>query len=196
MNRLGLDFVHRPRSPWPARLLLAVALAVSLDMALSYKSLRGAVTLGEARLAKAQPRSAPGRKVSAEELAAVRETVDRLATPWDRLFAALESAASDQVALLGIQPDPKAGTVVISGDSKDYLAALGDRQQQRDAAARSLCRAQKRRRPGEGRAGVLAARRAARLSLGQPRLAQCDGAAQAFVGQRYVERHGERHGEQ
>ena len=124
MNRLGLDFVHRPRSPWPARLLLAVALAVSLDMALSYKSLSSAVALGEARLAKAQPRSAPGRKVSAEELAAVRETVDRLATPWDRLFAALESAASDQVALLGIQPDPKAGTVVISGDSKDYLAAL------------------------------------------------------------------------
>lgn len=124
MNRLGLDFVHRARSPWPARLLLAVALAVSLHMALSYKSVSSAVALSEARLAKAPPRSAPGRKVSAEELAAVRDTVERLATPWDRLFAALESAASDQVALLGIQPDPKAGTVVISGDSKDYLAAL------------------------------------------------------------------------
>ncbi len=124
MNRLGLDFVHRERSQWPARLLLAVALAVSLHMALSYKSVSSAVALSEARLAKAPPRSAPGRKVSAEELAAVRDTVERLATPWDRLFAALESAASDQVALLGIQPDPKAGTVVISGDSKDYLAAL------------------------------------------------------------------------
>jgi hypothetical protein len=44
--------------------------------------------------------------------------------PWDRLFAALEATATDQVALLGIEPDPKAGTVVISGDSKDYLAAL------------------------------------------------------------------------
>jgi Tfp pilus assembly protein PilN len=116
VNRLGLDFVHRARSPWPARLLLAVALGVSLDVALSYKSLSSAVALSEARLARSQPRSAPARKVSAEELAAVRETVD--------LFAALESAASDQVALLGIQPDPKGGTVVISGDSKDYLAAL------------------------------------------------------------------------
>ncbi|HEY7240916.1 MAG TPA: PilN domain-containing protein [Burkholderiales bacterium] len=124
MNRLALDFVHRPRSPWPARLLLAVALAVSLDVALSYRSLSSAVALNEATLARTQPRSAPGRKVSAEELAAVRETVERLGTPWDRLFAALESAATDQVALLGIQPDPKAGTVVISGDSKDYLAAL------------------------------------------------------------------------
>ena len=124
MNRLGLDFVHRARSPWPARLLLVVALAVSIDVTLSYKSLSSAIALSEARLGRAQSRSAPARKVSAEELAAVRETVERLATPWDRLFGALESAASDQVALLGIQPDPKAGTVVISGDSKDYLAAL------------------------------------------------------------------------
>jgi hypothetical protein len=124
MNRLGLDFVRRERSPWPARLLLAVALALSLDVALSYKGLSASVALNEARLAQAQPRGAPSRKLSAEEVAAVRETVDRLGMPWDRLFAALESAASDQVALLGIEPDPKAGTVVISGDSRDYLAAL------------------------------------------------------------------------
>jgi hypothetical protein len=44
--------------------------------------------------------------------------------PWERLFGALESAASDQVALLGLEPDPKTGTVLISGESKDYLAAL------------------------------------------------------------------------
>lgn len=125
MNRLGLDFVRRARSPWPGRLLLAVALALSLDVALSYKGLRASVALSEARLAQTQPRGAPARKLSAEEVAAVRETVDRLGMPWERLFAALESAASDQVALLGIEPDPKAGTVVISGDSKDYLAALG-----------------------------------------------------------------------
>jgi HAMP domain-containing protein len=124
MNRLGLDFVRRARSPWPGRLLLGVALAVSLDVALSYKDLRAGLVLNEARLAQAQPRGAPARKVSAEEVAAVRETVERLGMPWERLFAALESAASDQVALLGIEPDPKAGTVVISGDSKDYLAAL------------------------------------------------------------------------
>jgi Tfp pilus assembly protein PilN len=62
--------------------------------------------------------------VGAQELALARETIDRLATPWDRLFGALESAASDKVALLGLEPDAKAGTVTISGDSKDYLAVL------------------------------------------------------------------------
>jgi HAMP domain-containing protein len=123
MKRLGLDFVRRARSPWPGRLLLALALGLSLDMALTYRNLSASLALSEAKLAQAQPRSAP-RKLSADEVAAARETVERLGMPWDRLFAALESAASDQVALLGIEPDPKAGTVVISGDSRDYLAAL------------------------------------------------------------------------
>src|SRR6185503_2333758 len=118
MKRLGVDFVRRARSPWPGRLLAAAALAVSLEAALSYKDLRASVALNEARLAQAQPRRAPAGRPSAEEVAAVRETVERLGMPWERLFGALESAASDQVALLGVEPDPKAGTVVISGDSK------------------------------------------------------------------------------
>src|SRR6185295_2773469 len=70
MKRLGLDFVRRARSPWPGRLLAVVALGVSLDMALAYKDLRASLALSEAKLAQAQPRSAPQRKLSAEEVAA------------------------------------------------------------------------------------------------------------------------------
>jgi hypothetical protein len=124
VKRLALDFVRRRRSPWPGRLLFGLALVLSVDAALSYKDLRGSVATHEARLAQAQPRGAPAPKASAEELAAVRETVERLGLPWGRLFAALESAASEEVALLGIEPDAKAGSVLISGDSKDYLATL------------------------------------------------------------------------
>jgi hypothetical protein len=58
-------------------------------------------------------------------MAVARDTVERLGLPWAKLFAALEAAGSDQVALLAIEPDTKSGTVKISGDSKDYLAALG-----------------------------------------------------------------------
>ena len=55
----------------------------------------------------------------------MRDTVQRLALPWDELFSALESAASDKVALAGDRArHRKAGTVTISGDGKDYLAAL------------------------------------------------------------------------
>lgn len=126
MNKLEIDFSGRRRaSPWPGRVLLAVALAFSLDMAMSYREVQSSLEINRARIAKAQARnSAPARKVSPEEVALVRETVDRLAMPWHKLFGALESAASDQIAVLGIEPDPKTGTVVISGDSRDYLAAL------------------------------------------------------------------------
>jgi hypothetical protein len=125
MKKLQIDFTGRGRrSPWAARILLAAALALCLDMGLSYRELRASLALHEAKLRQAGPVQAAASGVSAEEVAAARETVDRLATPWNRLFGALESAANDKVALLGIEPDPKAGTVVISGDSKDYLAAL------------------------------------------------------------------------
>jgi len=126
VKRLEINFVGRGKaSPWPGRLLLALALAFCLDLAISYREAGSALRLNEAKIARAQAgNGAPAKQVSPEEVAAVRETVERLAMPWDTLFAALEAAATDQVALLGIEPDPKAGTVVISGDSKDYLAAL------------------------------------------------------------------------
>lgn len=125
MNRLDINFVgHGRRSPWAGRVLMAIAVAFSADVSLSYKDLKNSLDRDQAKVARSQPRSAPAARVSAEEVAAVRETVNRIGLPWDKLFGALEGAANDQVALLGIEPDPKAGTVVISGDSKDYLAAL------------------------------------------------------------------------
>lgn len=125
MQRLELDFrKRRPASPWTGRVLLAIAVAFAADVALSYQAVQASLASNEARIAAAQPRATPQTKVSAEEIALARDTVQRLGMPWHKLFGALESAANDQVALLGIEPDPKAGTVVISGDSKDYLAAL------------------------------------------------------------------------
>lgn len=125
MKRLDIDFSgRRRRSPWPGAVLMALAAALCLDTAMSYRETRDLAHASETRLAQARPRSAAAPKVAQEEAALVRETLDRLATPWDRLFGALEAAASEQVALLGIEPDTKAGTVTISGDSKDYLAVL------------------------------------------------------------------------
>jgi hypothetical protein len=122
LHRLDLDFVARRRaSPWVGRVLLAVAATLCADMGLQYHDLSKAISLGEKNLAKV---GRPAKAVSAEEVAAARETVQRLSLPWTRLFTAIESAASDKVALTAIEPDPRTGTVKIMGDSKDYLAAL------------------------------------------------------------------------
>jgi len=124
MQALHIDFgAHRQRSPWIGRVMLAGAALVALDAGLSYHTAKSTLGENQARLAQRTPaRNAP--KVSPQEVAAARETVQRLTLPWDDLFSAIESVASDKVALAAIEPDPRNGTVTISGDSKDYLAAL------------------------------------------------------------------------
>ena len=128
MQRIELDFVRRrPASRWAGRVLLAAALGVAGEMGFTYVQLEHTVKTNEAIVARAASssharKSAP--RVAPEEVAAARETVQRLGLPWSRLFAALEGAANEHVALLAIEPDTKSGTVTISGDSKDYLSTL------------------------------------------------------------------------
>ena len=97
MQRIELDFIRRrPASRWAGRVLLAVALGMAGDLAFTYVELQREVRSNEAVLARAQP-GKPVPSVSKEELALAKDTVERLALPWPRLFAALESAANDQV---------------------------------------------------------------------------------------------------
>lgn len=128
MRALELDFRStRPASRWVGLLLFALAVGVLVDLGVSYRAERERFAAMSAQLAKHEPRergTATLRNASPEELAQARDTVERLSLPWENLFSALESAASEQVTLLAIEPDPKAGTVVINGDGKDYLAAL------------------------------------------------------------------------
>jgi hypothetical protein len=126
MQSIHIDFCRTRGAPrWIAPLLMLVALGFCGDVAVSFVKERTSYLKNERALAALDPRSyRPARSATAEEVAVAKDTVQRLSMPWDRLFRALEAAANDQVALLAIQPDPKAGTVLISGDSKDYLAAL------------------------------------------------------------------------
>ena len=122
MQRLDIEFcASRGGTPWLGRVLLGVAAVILVDTGLSYHDARQALHDSAARVVKRTP---AGPKATPQEVAAVKETVERLSLPWDELFVALESAASDRVALAAIEPDTKKGTVTISGDGKDYLAAL------------------------------------------------------------------------
>jgi hypothetical protein len=132
VKQLDLDFRKtRPASPWAGWVLLAIAVAFATDLGVSYYNVREAVGWKEGRLAGLGARTSaanragtPSRNISAEEIAFARETIRRLSVPWDDLFGALESTLTDKVALLAIEPDPKSGTVVISGDGQDYVSAL------------------------------------------------------------------------
>lgn len=73
---------------------------------------------------------------SAPEVAAeqtyISDMVHSLALPWDALFAGIESAAGDDVALLSLQADPEKLGVRISGEARGlsdmfaYLQCIED----------------------------------------------------------------------
>lgn len=130
LRPLQLDF-HAGRRPsfWAACALALIALGLATDVGLSYGKIRGEVAAREEKLATLNskvrvPRPAVRADYSKEEIAFARDTIERIAMPWDRLFMALEAAASPKVALLSIEPDAKGGSVLISGESESYLEAL------------------------------------------------------------------------
>lgn len=129
MRKLDLDLLKTHRRPgWAGFALLALALAYAADVAHSYVGLKDAIAGKELRLASIAARLPSARiaaegGVNPEEFKAARDTVQRLATPWPDLFAALEATRSDQVALLEVVPEPS-GALVLTGEAKDYLGAL------------------------------------------------------------------------
>jgi len=131
MRALRLEYLANGERTSPLGYLLAIAAAAFVfDTAAQYRDLRTQIATKEARLATALARSkgtesnAPARTFAAEEHAFARETVQRLSTPWSAVFRSLESAHSDRVALLSIEPDAGRRTVTVTGEAKDYLATL------------------------------------------------------------------------
>ena len=132
MKPLDLDFARSPAAPrWAGWVLLIVASAFAAELGRSYVVLRKSVERQELRLSKLAKKSANSHVVrvalhpaSPEEMRFARDTIRRLATPWDRLFAALESANIKGISLLSVEPNAERGEVVITGEARDYLATL------------------------------------------------------------------------
>ena len=130
MKRLTLEFHRRPAPPrWAGVLLLLVALAFAGDLARSCLALRAAVARKEAKLARLESSGVPSlvpvsAAPSAEELRFAADTIRRLAMPWDRLFRALEGARRDEVTISSIEPDARAGRVLVEANARDYASAL------------------------------------------------------------------------
>lgn len=148
MRPLHLDF--HPRATAFNRFgfaLCAIALALIVYLFLNFVSLNAEQENLEAKWAglKGKKRSQASRALKSEDIARLKtefrranEVVDRLAAPWDALFKAVESAGSEDVALLGMQPDPEKRLVRIDAEAKDFSAMLEyvrrlDRQQALDS---------------------------------------------------------------
>ena len=127
LQPLELDFRRPPAgSPLTGWLLLGLGVALGVQSMYAWRESRGAVRDAQQQLAgRAGDGTRVPAKASAEEVAVATDTAQRLALSWEGLFSALEAAASDKVALLSVEPDPKGRTVLISGNSRDVESALG-----------------------------------------------------------------------
>lgn len=140
MKRLELDFAGRRRpGRWLGMTLLLVAGVATAKLLQVHSTATGEAGVLEARIAQMERRGGAGDRAVAlpettqREIRQANEVIGQIALPWERLFNAVEGAAGNKVALLGITPDPRSGTVEVSGECADlatvfdYVARL-DRQ--------------------------------------------------------------------
>lgn len=132
---LQLDF-ERPAGaarPW-GTILLAVGALMSIWTVLEYGDASDDVARWESKLTDTKRlarRSLPSFAVEeapsaelAQELKAANVVLDQLAAPWDNLFAEVEAAVIPDVALLGVQPDPRGRVLLLEGEARDLKALL------------------------------------------------------------------------
>jgi hypothetical protein len=159
MRPLDLDYCYARRASAIASLLLAIAVGMACYTAVRYRTLAQDVALKQERLSRLSGVARDSRlirtRATPEEYAFARQTAWRLSLPWDRLFAALEAASNNQIALLAIEPDLDAHSITVSGEAKDYLAALSyvaDLSEQRSAFAKVYLQRHELRKSGTERA--------------------------------------------
>lgn len=59
-----------------------------------------------------------------KEIEQANEVIHRLSLPWDALFRGMEDAASERIALLGVEPDLNRQVVTLSGEAQAYGEVL------------------------------------------------------------------------
>lgn len=129
MRALQLDFLQGSRRGGNGIVLLALGVAAAFAVVSFHDELKDEADLLESQAAKLERRARGAAPVNVQvdesvqqEIRRANEVIDQLALPWDRLFLAVESAASERVALRGIAPDVRAGTVQISAETADAEA--------------------------------------------------------------------------
>ena len=130
MRAIEIDFARSaPRRSSTGLLALLVAGALALGALALHSELEMEASRLDARLGQLEPGAARNAQLPVRVDEAVQsrirqanDVIDRLALPWDRLFRAVEGAATPRIVLLGISPDARTGSVQITGEAPDSPA--------------------------------------------------------------------------
>lgn len=129
LSSVDVDFAQRRAWGLPQAVLLAAGLGASAAVLQAYAQLRDETGVLQAevarhdraqRRARGEPDAAPASPAAQQELRRADATIRQISLPWEPLFETLEITSGAGVALLSVQPDPKAEQVTISGEAKSY----------------------------------------------------------------------------
>jgi hypothetical protein len=127
-RRLELDYIATAhRSQVAGLLLLAAAIAVAGFLFERHRDVRQVLDRIEARqgmLSERRPvRAAPREKLD-EEAKSAEAVLRQLALPWASIIETVEDAASDDVAILQLQPDAQARQLRLGAEARTQEAML------------------------------------------------------------------------
>ncbi|MFA6921625.1 MAG: PilN domain-containing protein [Gallionella sp.] len=129
MRRIEIDF-HNGRTRrnravgW---LLLAIGLLIGIGLVNQHNKLQVEQQRIKMSLAQQDERqqklssNADARGLEPQLQGAV-VVIEQLSFPWDKLFHALESSMSEDVALLSVMPDVKGATITLNVEARDWSA--------------------------------------------------------------------------
>jgi hypothetical protein len=134
--RLQLDFIAPPREQrWAGLLLLLLSLVIAGDLAYRYREARIALARAEAARGLLPDERRPARTIPKERLdehmKSAQSVLHQLALPWPVLIDAFEGAATNDVAMLQLQPDARDHVLRVTAEARhedamlSYLRSLG-----------------------------------------------------------------------
>lgn len=139
MSRLRLKFPYHEQSiPYADFLILFIGLLILAGVVLQYRHITEEVNYWSTRVErlekqqqqKAAPRTRAASRVREfsheirKEITQANMILDQINLPWEMLFDSIESAATEEIALLSLQPSVSNRTLRISGEAKDMSELL------------------------------------------------------------------------
>ena len=131
MRHLNLDYRQDHRLVrYSAYLILFISLVLSVLLGMHYSQASHENENLSGLIEKIEGKALPNRTGSSgaelnpeqqkELIAFSNQIINKLNLPWANLFESLGKAHSDEVALLGIEPNIKKGVVKLSGEARNF----------------------------------------------------------------------------
>ena len=133
MRSLQFDFQRKPAPSAAGWVLLAAGVAALAGIGHQQSQVDAHKATQASRLAQLHApggsASLTGNEPDAASVVAARKLLDGAKLPWDTLFAALEAAEGQDVALIAIAPDAQRRQVKIHAEARNLDAMLAFQRQ-------------------------------------------------------------------